>query len=29
METIHLAGRAAGRIYWGIEDGTVLVLDER
>ncbi|PUZ70348.1 hypothetical protein GQ55_2G221600 [Panicum hallii var. hallii] len=28
VETIHLAGRAAGRVYWGIEDGTVLVLDE-
>ncbi|KAF8711594.1 hypothetical protein HU200_029045 [Digitaria exilis] len=28
METIHLAGRSGGRVYWGIEDGTVLVLDE-
>ncbi|XP_034582915.1 uncharacterized protein [Setaria viridis] len=28
MEMIHLAGRTAGRVYWGIEDGTVLVLEE-
>ncbi|CAN6173984.1 unnamed protein product [Urochloa humidicola] len=28
IDKIHLAGRAAGRIYWGIETGTVLVLDE-
>ncbi|CAL5080932.1 unnamed protein product [Urochloa decumbens] len=29
VEKIHLAGRAAGRIYWGIETArTVLVLDE-
>ncbi|CAN6204168.1 unnamed protein product [Urochloa humidicola] len=28
MQTIHMAGRVAGRVYWGIEDGTVLVLDE-
>ncbi|CAN6195580.1 unnamed protein product [Urochloa humidicola] len=28
IDKIHLAGRAAGMIYWGIETGTVLVLDE-
>jgi hypothetical protein len=28
METIHLDGRTIGRVYWGIEDGSVLVLDE-
>ncbi|KAF8737967.1 hypothetical protein HU200_014002 [Digitaria exilis] len=26
--SIHLAGRSGGRVYWGIEDGTMLVLDE-
>ncbi|CAL5080928.1 unnamed protein product [Urochloa decumbens] len=28
IDKIHLAGRAAGMIYWGLETGTVLVLDE-
>ncbi|KAF8711595.1 hypothetical protein HU200_029046 [Digitaria exilis] len=28
IDKIHLAGRAAGMIYWGVETGTVLVLDE-
>ncbi|CAN6162311.1 unnamed protein product [Urochloa humidicola] len=28
MEMIHMAGRVGARVYWGIEDGTVLVLDE-
>ncbi|KAL6655750.1 hypothetical protein ACP70R_006576 [Stipagrostis hirtigluma subsp. patula] len=28
VDMIDFAGRVAGRIYWGIETGTVLVLDE-
>ncbi|TVU00861.1 hypothetical protein EJB05_53709, partial [Eragrostis curvula] len=28
VNLIHFAGRAAGRIFWGIETGDVLVLDE-
>ncbi|CAL5080927.1 unnamed protein product [Urochloa decumbens] len=28
METIHLAGRVSRSVYWGMENGTVLVLNE-
>ncbi|CAD6225296.1 unnamed protein product [Miscanthus lutarioriparius] len=28
MQTIHFAGRTAGKVYWGMESSSVLVLDE-
>jgi hypothetical protein len=28
MEMIHFAGRSAGKVYWGLESSSVLVLDE-